>query len=135
MKLLTYTKILLLSMLVLGLSACDDEDNTEYWLPGNWTGTVGNRDASFLFNENRTGSFRIQGGDSGTFDWYFEDEKYWDAPSGTIVLDFGHGDKACITGSYADRVSISGWYFAYYDDYLDGYDDSKRALVLRRVGY
>ena len=59
---------------------------------------VGNRDASFQFNENRTGSFRIEGGDSGTFDWYFEDERYWTASSGTIILDFGRGDKACITG-------------------------------------
>lgn len=100
-----------------------------------WAGTVGNRDASFQFNENRTGSFRIEGGDSGTFDWYFEDERYWTASSGTIILDFGRGDKACITGSYADRKSISGWYYSFYEDYLDGYDDEARALVLRRVGY
>lgn len=72
MKRLIY-KLFFLSVLFIGLTACDDQDETEYWLPGTWAGTVGNRDASFLFNENRTGSFRIEGGDSGTFDWYFED--------------------------------------------------------------
>ena len=74
MKRLIY-KLFFLSVLFIGLTACDDQDETEYWLPGTWAGTVGNRDASFLFNENRTGSFRIEGGDSGTFDWYFEDER------------------------------------------------------------
>lgn len=118
MKRLIY-KLFFLSVLFIGLTACDDQDETEYWLPGTWAGTVGNRDASFQFNENRTGSFRIEGGDSGTF----------------IILDFGRGDKACITGSYADRKSISGWYYSFYEDYLDGYDDEARALVLRRVGY
>lgn len=77
--------------------------------------------------------YRIEGGDSGTFDWYFEDEQYWDAPSGTIILDFGHNDRACIAGSWADRVSLSGWYYDYYEDYLEGYDGI--SLVLRRVGY
>ena len=72
MKRLIY-KLFFLSVLFIGLTACDDQDETEYWLPGTWAGTVGNRDASFQFNENRTGSFRIEGGDSGTFDWYFED--------------------------------------------------------------
>lgn len=134
MKVLTYTKLLLISIALLGLAACDDQDETEYWLPGTWTGTVGSRNASFIFNESRDGSFRIDGGDSGTFDWYFEDERYWDASSGTIILDFGRGDKACITGTYADRRSISGWYFSYYEDYLDGFDTG-RALVLRRAGY
>ena len=134
MKRLIY-KLFFLSVLFIGLTACDDQDETEYWLPGTWAGTVGNRDASFQFNENRTVSFRIEGGDSGTFDWYFEDERYWTASSGTIILDFGRGDKACITGSYADRKSISGWYYSFYEDYLDGYDDEARALVLRRVGY
>lgn len=88
MKRLIY-KLFFLSVLFIGLTACDDQDETEYWLPGTWAGTVGNRDASFQFNENRTGSFRIEGGDSGTFDWYFEDERYWTASSGTIILDFG----------------------------------------------
>ena len=119
MKRLIY-KLFFLSVLFIGLTACDDQDETEYWLPGTWAGTVGNR---------------IEGGDSGTFDWYFEDERYWTASSGTIILDFGRGDKACITGSYADRKSISGWYYSFYEDYLDGYDDEARALVLRRVGY
>lgn len=84
-----YSRVLLLCILVLGLSSCETDD-TEYWLSGTWAGQVGARDASFIFNENRTGSYRIEGGDSGTFDWYFEDEQYWDAPSGTIILDFGH---------------------------------------------
>lgn len=53
--------------------------------------------------------------------------------SGTIILDFGHNDRACIAGSWADRVSLSGWYYDYYEDYLEGYDGI--SLVLRRVGY
>ena len=110
-----YSRVLLLCILVLGLSSCETDD-TEYWLSGTWAGQVGARDASFIFNENRTGSYRIEGGDSGTFDWYFEDEQYWDAPSGTIILDFGHNDRACIAGSWADRVSLSGWYYDYYED-------------------
>lgn len=127
-----YSRVLFLCILVLGLSSCETDD-TEYWLSGTWAGQVGARDASFIFNENRTGSYRIEGGDSGTFDWYFEDEQYWDAPSGTIILDFGHNDRACIAGSWADRVSLSGWYYDYYEDYLEGYDGI--SLVLRRVGY
>ena len=71
-----YSRVLLLCILVLGLSSCETDD-TEYWLSGIWAGQVGARDASFIFNENRTGSYRIEGGDSGTFDWYFEDEQYW----------------------------------------------------------
>ena len=53
--------------------------------------------------------------------------------TGTIILDFGHNDRACIAGSWADRVSLSGWYYDYYEDYLEGYDGI--SLVLRRVGY
>ncbi len=118
---------------MLALSACDSD--TEYWLPGTWTGTVGHRDASFIFSEDRTGYMRIEGGDMGSFEWYFEDERYWNAPSGTIILDFGRGDRACITGSYADRRTITGNYFSYYEDYLDGYWEEGRSLDLRRSGY
>ena len=71
----------------------------------------------------------------GSFEWYFEDERYWNAPSGTIILDFGRGDRACITGSYADRRTITGNYFSYYEDYLDGYWEEGRSLDLRRSGY
>ena len=60
-----YSRVLLLCILVLGLSSCETDD-TEYWLSGIWAGQVGARDASFIFNENRTGSYRIEGGDSGT---------------------------------------------------------------------
>ena len=128
-----YIKVFFLCMLVVGLSSCDTDDDIEYWLSGTWNGTVGSRDASFIFNENRSGSFRIEGGDYGDFRWYFEDEEYWDAPSGTIILDFGANDKACIAGSWADRASLSGWYYEYYVDYLDGFEG--RTLVLRRVGF
>ena len=51
MKRLIY-KLFFLSVLFIGLTACDDQDETEYWLPGTWAGTVGNRDASFQFNLN-----------------------------------------------------------------------------------
>ena len=44
MKRLIY-KLFFLSVLFIGLTACDDQDETEYWLPGTWAGTVGNRDA------------------------------------------------------------------------------------------
>lgn len=107
MKRLIY-KLFFLSVLFIGLTACDDQDETEYWLPGTWAGTVGNRDASFQFNENRTGSFRIEGGDSGTFDWYFEDERYWTASSGTIILDFGRGDKACMVHTQIENLFQDG---------------------------
>ena len=100
-----YSRVLLLCILVLGLSSCETDD-TEYWLSGTWAGQVGARDASFIFNENRTGSYRIEGVDSGTFDWYFEDEQYWDAPSGTIILDFGHNDRACIATASLFPVGI-----------------------------
>ena len=55
-----YSRVLLLCILVLGLSSCETDD-TEYWLSGIWAGQVGARDASFIFNENRTGSYRIEG--------------------------------------------------------------------------
>lgn len=55
-----YSRVLLLCILVLGLSSCETDD-TEYWLSGTWAGQVGARDASFIFNENRTGSYRIEG--------------------------------------------------------------------------
>ena len=86
MKRLIY-KLFFLSVLFIGLTACDDQDETEYWLPGTWAGTVGNRDASFQFNENRTGSFRIEGGASGTFEGYVEDERDWTASAGPLLVD------------------------------------------------
>ena len=55
-----YSRVLLLCILVLGFSSCETDD-TEYWLSGIWAGQVGARDASFIFNENRTGSCRIEG--------------------------------------------------------------------------
>ena len=39
MKRLIY-KLFFLSVLFIGLTACDDQDETEYWLPGTWAGTV-----------------------------------------------------------------------------------------------
>lgn len=35
-KIFTYTKLVLLSILLLSFTACDSEEETEYNLPGEW---------------------------------------------------------------------------------------------------
>lgn len=132
-QVLCSVRIMLLALVAMSFAACEGNDELEYWLPGTWEGSVGRYgDASFIFNENHLGSMRLDG-EGYTFDWYFETEEFYHAREGVIILDFGRGDRACIAGSYTDGDTFSGYYYEYYDDYLDGYNGIQ--LRLYRRGY
>lgn len=113
MKILNYTRIVVILLLTLGFTACDeDEESVENAMIGRiWAGDIGmNGD----FNEPIFSEFRFDGDGFGTeYQYYISDgapydnfrfQWYWENGYGrNLVLDYGkHGI------SFMDNVSIRG---------------------------
>lgn len=124
------TRILLLSVLCIGLMSCDDDQETiDSIIAGrSWTGDIGMVDefgepliSTFSFGYDGFGKetqyYEIDGVfyDSYRFQWLWEDSY-----SRNLILDYGRNGV-----SYMDNVRVSGgrMYGTFYiDDYSEGFD-------------
>lgn len=98
-NMLKYTKMLLLFVLVLGLTSCDSEEETEYNLPGEWYTSIGSYgDPNYLL-----------------FRWNWVSGAY-----NLMELEFyDDGSMAYIEGAMADSYSFSGTWYNSWREYQD----------------
>lgn len=92
-NMLKYTKMLLLFVLVLGLTSCDSEEETEYNLPGEW--------------------YTSEEIDFGAYTWV-------SGAYNLMELEFyDGGSMAYIEGAMADSYSFSGTWYNSWREYQD----------------
>ena len=92
-NMLKYTKMLLLFVLVLGLTSCDSEEETEYNLPGEW--------------------YTSEEIDFGAYTW-------GRGAYNLMELEFyDGGSMAYIEGAMADSYSFSGTWYNSWREYQD----------------
>lgn len=117
-NMLKYTKMLLLFVLVLGLTSCDSEEETEYNLPGEWYTSEEIDFGAYTWGRGTIMTFNAR--NQGTIGSY-GDPNYllfrWNWVSGAynlMELEFyDGGSMAYIEGAMADSYSFSGtWYNA-----------------------
>ena len=115
-NMLKYTKMLLLFVLVLGLTSCDSEEETEYNLPGEWYTSEEIDFGAYTWGRGTIMTFNAR--NQGTIGSY-GDPNYllfrWNWVSGAynlMELEFyDGGSMAYIEGAMADSYSFSGtWY-------------------------
>lgn len=124
---LKYTKVLLMFVLVLGLTSCDSEDDTEYNLPGEWYTDeeidfgiyTWGRGTIMTFNMSNQGTIGSDGDPNYLiFSWRWVDGAY-----NLMELRFlGDGSTAYIEGAMADSYSFSGIWYNSWREYQDDFN-------------
>lgn len=124
---LKYTKLLLMFVLVLGLTSCDSEDDTEYNLPGEWYTDeeidfgiyTWGRGTIMTFNMSNQGTIGSDGDPNYLiFSWRWVDGAY-----NLMELRFlGDGSTAYIEGAMADSYSFSGIWYNSWREYQDDFN-------------
>lgn len=124
---LKYTKVLLMFVLVLGLTSCDSEDDTEYNLPGEWYTDeeidfgiyTWGRGTIMTFNMSNQGTIGSDGDPNYLiFSWRWVDGAY-----NLMELRFlGDGSTAYIEGAMADSYSFSGIWYNSWREYQDEFN-------------
>ena len=113
MKVFTYTKLLLLSVLLLSFSACDTEEETEYNLPGEWYTSEEIDFGAYARNQGTIGS----DGDPNylMFRWNWVGGAY-----NLMELEFYEDNSmAYIGGAEADAYTFSGTWYNSWREYQD----------------
>lgn len=124
MKVFTYTKLLLLSVLLLSFSACDTEEETEYNLPGEWYTSeeidfgiyTWGRGTVMTFNARNQGTIGSVGDPNYLmFSWNWVSGNF-----NLMELEFyGDGSSAYIWGAEADAYTFSGTWYNSWREYQD----------------
>lgn len=123
MKTLTYAKILLLSVLLLGFTACESEEETEFNLPGEWYTSeeidfgayTWGRGTVMTFNSRHQGTIGSKGDPNYLiFSWEWIDAGY-----NTMELIFDDDSTAYIWGAEAGSNTFSGTWYNNWRDYKD----------------
>lgn len=123
-NMLKYTKMLLLFVLVLGLTSCDSEEETEYNLPGEWYTSEEIDFGAYTWGRGTIMTFNAR--NQGTIGSY-GDPNYllfrWNWVSGAynlMELEFyDDGSMAYIEGAMADSYSFSGTWYNSWREYQD----------------
>ena len=123
-NMLKYTKMLLLFVLVLGLTSCDSEEETEYNLPGEWYTSEEIDFGAYTWGRGTIMTFNAR--NQGTIGSY-GDPNYllfrWNWVSGAynlMELEFyDDGSMAYIGGAMADSYSFSGTWYNSWREYQD----------------
>ena len=123
-NMLKYTKMLLLFVLVLGLTSCDSEEETEYNLPGEWYTSEEIDFGAYTWGRGTIMTFNAR--NQGTIGSY-GDPNYllfrWNWVSGAynlMELEFyDGGSMAYIEGAMADSYSFSGTWYNSWREYQD----------------
>lgn len=131
------SKLFFLSILVIGLASCDDKEETEFNLPGEWYTSeeidfgiyTWGRGTVMTFNERYQGTIGSKGDPNYLiFRWRWTDTYSYNV----MELEFlDDGSMAYIWGAQADANSFSGtWYNSWreYQDDINGQD-----FYMRRV--
>ena len=124
MRLLTYAKLVLLSVFVLSLTACESEEETEFNLPGEWFTSeeidfgsyTWGRGTLMTFNDRHQGTIGSKGDPNYlVFKWEWINEGY-----NSMELYFYDSDTyAYIWGAEADSRTFSGTWYNTWRDYQD----------------
>lgn len=124
MKILAYAKLLLLSALLLGFTACDSEEETEYNLPGEWYTSeeidfgayTWGKGTIMTFNDRYQGTIGSKGDPNYLiFRWNWAGGAY-----NLMELEFmDDGSMAYIQGASADSYSFSGIWYNSWREYKD----------------
>ena len=135
MKRLIY-KLFFLSVLFIGLTACDDQEETEYNLPGEWYTSeeidfgayTWGRGTVMTFNERYQGTIGSKGDPNYLiFRWYWVEGVY-----NLMELEFlDDGSMAYIWGAQADAITFSGTWYNSWREYKD--DMNGQSFYMRRV--
>lgn len=128
-NMLKYTKMLLLFVLVLGLTSCDSEEETEYNLPGEWYTSEEIDFGAYTWGRGTIMTFNAR--NQGTIGSY-GDPNYllfrWNWVSGAynlMELEFyDDGSMAYIEGAMADSYSFSGTWYNSWREYKIIFTDS-----------
>lgn len=124
MRLLTYAKLVLLSVFVLSLTACESEEETEFNLPGEWFTSeeidfgsyTWGRGTLMTFNDQHQGTIGSKG-DPGylVFEWEWINEGY------NLMELYFYKSKtyAYIWGAEADSRTFSGTWYNSWQEYRD----------------
>lgn len=135
MKLLTYAKLILLSVFVLGLTACDSEEETEFNLPGEWYTNeeidygayTWGRGTIMTFNASHQGTIGSKGDPNYlVFEWQWIDEGY----NSMELYFYNDRSYAYIWGAEANERSFSGTWYNTWQDYKNR--SNGQAFYMRR---
>lgn len=119
----TYTKLVLLSVLLLSFTACDSEEETEYNLPGEWYTSeeidfgiyTWGRGTVMTFNDRHQGTIGTKGDPKNflLFRWNWVGDVY-----NLMELEFiDDGSTAYIWGADADSNTFSGTWYNSWKEY------------------
>lgn len=135
MKSLVY-KLLFLSVFIMGFTSCDDMEDTEFNLPGEWYTSdeidfgiyTWGRGTVMTFNERYQGTIGSKGDPNYLlFRWSWLEGSY-----NVMELEFyDDGSTAYIWGAQADANSFSGTWYNSWREYKD--DINGQSFYMRRV--
>lgn len=124
MRLFTYIKLLLFSVLLLSFASCESEDETEYNLPGVWYTSEEIDFGAYTWGEGTVMEFNTshQGtiGSAGdpnflVFEWEWINEGY----NSMELYFYEDGSYAYIWGAEAKSRTFEGTWFNNWEDYRD----------------